>query len=356
MVLWPRDESLFLSACNVIAKLDPKVHRHDTAPAKPTWPCTHSGICETRRVAEFPIAHCRLLAPPIGRFHLHFHRWPHHAGTSQQIALRQLYDAHHHSLSPRIFICNLHPHIAYPAHSTPTSRMTRNIRRPAKLIRPFKNSYFKSSPDPRSNTFLRFDWATLEFADLVAAKLIETQPLSLEKKIAGWLLQSLHHDQDFERFLDCLPGFYRSRLVKEPKEIFRNHHRDQVPCAVLSFLYRTLSSVTLPGDIKQRRIKLSFQVMELDSYLLERTFSHILSLPEPTVFRCIDFVLVADRFSREANANLDVQLLATCTIAVAISNITSEELMDERWLRSSSAGRPYRHSIPTLRDNLNLTA
>jgi hypothetical protein len=219
-------------------------------------------------------------------------------------------------------------------YSTPASRMMRNVRQLAKLIRPFKNSSFKSSLDPRSNTFLRFDWATLEFADRVAAKLIETRPLVLEKKIAGWLLQSLHHDQDFERFLECLPGFYRSGLVKEPKEIFRDHHKDQVPRAVLSFLDRTLSSVTLSDDIKQRRIKLSLQVIELDSYLLERTFSHILSLPAgPTVFRCIDFVLVVDRFSRESSANSDVQLLATCVIAVAISNITSEELKDERWLR-----------------------
>ena len=60
-----------------------------------------------------------------------------------------------------------------------------------------------------------------------------------------------------------------------------------------------------------------------------------------TVFRCIEFVLVADRFSREANANLDVQLLATCIVAVAISHTTSEELMDERWLRIIEHRSPF---------------
>ena len=55
-------------------------------------------------------------------------------------------------------------------YSTPTSRLIRNIRQAIRLILPFRNSHFKSSPDPRSNSFLRFDWATLESADQVAEK------------------------------------------------------------------------------------------------------------------------------------------------------------------------------------------
>jgi hypothetical protein len=54
MVLWPRDESVILSARNVIAKLDPKVHRYDTAPAKhrenrPVITAGNAGIVYAKR-------------------------------------------------------------------------------------------------------------------------------------------------------------------------------------------------------------------------------------------------------------------------------------------------------------------
>jgi hypothetical protein len=87
----------------------------------------------------------------------------------------------------------------------------------------------------------------------------------------------------------------------------------------------------LTNDIKQKRIKLSLEVIGLDPYLLERTFFHALSLPtKPTVFQCVDFILFADQFAGNANENQDARLLAVCIVAIAISHLTAREL-DERW-------------------------
>ena len=85
-------------------------------------------------------------------------------------------------------------------------------------------------------------------------------------------------------------------------------------CTVLCFPppCPTTSSGDVLGYLWRRSNK-------LDPYLLERTFFHVLSLPaKPTIFQCIDFVLFANQFAGDTNASSDLQLLAKCTIALAI--------------------------------------
>jgi hypothetical protein len=188
--------------------------------------------------------------------------------------------------------------------------------------------------------FSGFGWLTVERARRVAEELVKSQPLLLDREIVAWLLRSLHQDQDFERFLESIPGFYGSEHVKEPTNVFRPFHTVALPNAIVSFMHRTSSSVTLPDETKQKRIRLSLEVIQLDPYLLQRTFFHVLSLPaRPTIFQCIDFVLVADRSAE--NEDTDVQLLAKCVIAIAISSSKDDELdprlspVVARWLNMS---------------------
>ena len=104
----------------------------------------------------------------------------------------------------------------------------------------------------RCNAFIGSDWVTLDCIDLVVKQLAEDQLSSLDKDIVTWLLRSLHHDQDLERFLESIPGFYNSDLVKQPPEVFRPLHKSKMSYLILSFMYHTLSSATLPNEIKQR--------------------------------------------------------------------------------------------------------
>jgi hypothetical protein len=84
-------------------------------------------------------------------------------------------------------------------------------------------------------------------------------------------------------------------------------------------LIRTLSSATLPNEIKQKRIKASLRVMELDTYLLGRTFVHTFSLQDS--FYSVDFALAADGlFAIHPSKTLHPQSLAKCIIAVLVDH------------------------------------
>ena len=216
-------------------------------------------------------------------------------------------------------------------YSTPLSRVIRHIFQDIKLtLWGSFAAFFKPSG---GNAFLGFDWMTLDSVHQVAERLTKSQIASLDREIVTWLLRSLNHDQDLERLLECLPGFYHSDLVRQPEQILHPLHTNEMPRAILAFLHRTLSSHAIPNETKHNRVWLFLEVMEQDPYLLERTFFHILSLPaRPIIFQCIDFVRVADRFAFNANWNRNTQLIMRCIIAIAISRLGDHELVDERRL------------------------
>jgi len=191
--------------------------------------------------------------------------------------------------------------------------------------------------------------------------------LSWDQKILEWLFRLLRHDLDLEQLLQSIPGFYHSDVVKEPAKIFRPLCKDEVPRAILLFMQRTLSSATLSNEIKRNRIRLFFEVMGQDPYLLEHTFSHILSLPtKPIIFQCVDLVPVPEqfKFAGDANGNPDAKddpdvkddpdakFLANCIVTAAISRITAQEL-DERWPPIVERLLNYRLSDATLNGQLS---
>jgi len=239
-------------------------------------------------------------------------------------------------ISPLLFfvyiflsLTSFHRHTIY---TTPLSRVIYNMALYLRYILRVRKSLF--SP-PGHNAFLVFDWLKLDLVDQVADQLIKRHP-SLPYEMVAWLLRALDDDEDIERFPESIPGVYDSDLVKQPGQVFRPFYEEHVPRMILSFMHHTISSTTLPDDIKQRRIRLSLQVMELDPFLLERTFFYTHTLPaKPTIFQRIDFVLVARRFAGNANADLELQLLAKCISAIAVSPFTSDEY--ERLLRSESS-------------------
>ncbi len=213
-------------------------------------------------------------------------------------------------------------------YSTPLSRVIRHIFQVIKLtLWGLFAAFFKPS---RGNAFLRFDWVTLDGVHRVVEKLTKTQTSSLDREIVAWLFRSLNYDEDLERFLECLLGFYHSDLVKRPEQVFRPLHTDEMPRAVMSFLHCALSSAASPSEIRQTRIRLFWEVIDQDSYLLERTFFHILSLPaKPIIFQCV-FDVVGDRFALSANWDQNTRLLTRCIIAVSVSRLTAQDLDEHR--------------------------
>ena len=236
-----------------------------------------------------------------------------------------------------LFLISFRRHTIY---STPLSRVVCHIGEYLKLILLFPISLVKSLMGRKTNAFIGFDWVTLDRVDQVAGKITKGLPSSLDNEIAAWLLGSLYHDQDFERFLESIPGFYRSDYVKEPAKIFRPFHEDQMPQAIMAFVHRTLSSPSTSSEIKQNRIRLTLDVMELDPYLHQRTFSESYLLSPASNHKTLDYVdgLISDSLvdranghpdTENANREPDVQLLANCITAIAISRLTAPQTPDD---------------------------
>jgi len=203
-------------------------------------------------------------------------------------------------------------------YSTATTSLLLNVVQNLKTV--FLIPFILSGDTLRtgSEAFLN-KWVTARWVGKnhqVPEDVIKRETPSLDKYIVSWLLRHLHDDEVVERFLESIPSFYDSRIVKQPKVIFKDFHTNQMPRAILSFIIRTLSSATLPNEIKQKRIKLSLRVVELDPYLLGRTFFHAFSLQ--TNFHSVDFVLTGDWFAIHPRETLDPQLLAQCIIAVPV--------------------------------------
>jgi hypothetical protein len=100
------------------------------------------------------------------------------------------------------------------------------------------------------------------------------------------------------------------------------------PKAIVSFMDRTLSSQLFSDITIQKRIGVSLKAMEMDHYLLQRTFYHALCSVDSPIFERVDFVLLADRYTGDASP--DVCFLSKCIVAVAINRLKDHE-SDERW-------------------------
>jgi len=197
------------------------------------------------------------------------------------------------------------------------------------------------------NPFVSSAWWTWDRKVQATERLVEAHNLSLDRDIVAWLLRSLLQETEMERFLASIPGFYGSAHVQDPAQVFRSLHTDALPDAIVSLMHRTLSSDSIPPETRRKRIVLCLEVIQLDLYLLQRTFLRVLSLPtNPTIFQCVDFVLVADRTVESTDR--DAQLLAKCIIAVAISHIKDDQSewpwshVVRRWLNIQIFDTSYR--------------
>jgi hypothetical protein len=74
---------------------------------------------------------------------------------------------------------------------------------------------------------------------------------TLDADAMSWLLDPLTKEEEFERFLAGIPGFYKSTQVEEPAKVLQQINTDRSPKAILAFMDRSLSS-DLPEETKQR--------------------------------------------------------------------------------------------------------
>jgi hypothetical protein len=148
-----------------------------------------------------------------------------------------------------------------------------------------------------------------------------THTSTLDTNKMSWLLDSLTEEEEFERFLAGIPGFYKSTQVEEPTKVLQQINTDRSPKAILAFMDRSLSS-DLSEETRQQQMEVSVTAMQTDPYLLRRSFHHALLVcsSESAIFKSIDFVLLADQHTNDEDLN--TCSLARCIMAIALKIMT----------------------------------
>ena len=143
---------------------------------------------------------------------------------------------------------------------------------------------------------------------------------TLDADAVSWLLDSLTKEEEIERFLIGIPGFYKSTQVEDPAEVLQQANTDSSSKAILAFMDRSLSS-DLPEETRRRRIKVSLEAMQAHPYLLHRSFHHALRAcsTESTIFKSVDFVRLADQHADDDDVK--TRSFARCIITIAINRL-----------------------------------
>jgi hypothetical protein len=155
------------------------------------------------------------------------------------------------------------------------------------------------------------------------------------------LTSLLGQDQEMEQFLAGIPDFYASKKVEDPANVLRELNKDLLPRVIVSFMDRSLSSHLFSDITVQKRIRISLRAMEVDPYLLQRTFHRALCSGNTTIFKCIDFLRLADRYTDDVD--LKLCCLAKCIVAVAINRLENRG-SDERWAEIVQRGLNWSQS------------
>ena len=142
----------------------------------------------------------------------------------------------------------------------------------------------------------------------------------LNARSVSWLFDSLTGEEEIERFLIGIPGFYKSTHVEDPAKALQQANAERSPKAILAFMDRSLSS-DLPEETRRRRIKVSLEAMQTHPYLLQRSFYHALQAcsTESAFFKSVDFPLLADQHSNDDDVK--TRSLARCIITIAINRL-----------------------------------
>ena len=235
-----------------------------------------------------------------------------------------------------------HPHSLY---STPFSGFLLSLRAVPRLGLSLFRAITRHDSPPKVQDSAPFQggWLALDWATLEVERFAEAQSSTLYVAAIRWLvlMTSLGQDQEMEQFLAGIPDFYASKKVEDPANVLRELNTDLLPRVIVSFMDRSLSSDLFLGITVQKRIRISLRAMEADPYLLQQTFHRALCSGNTTIFKCTDFVRLADRYIDDVDPKLCC--LAKCIVAIAINRLENHG-SDERWAKIVQRGLNWSQS------------
>jgi hypothetical protein len=83
----------------------------------------------------------------------------------------------------------------------------------------------------------------------------------IDVRILGWTISALGDDESLEKFIEAIPGFFDSKLVKDLREHLPDDLSTRLFVALDGFVGRTLSSNSVIDSVKLRRLDITLSAM-----------------------------------------------------------------------------------------------
>lgn len=201
---------------------------------------------DTRRIAGVPSAHCLHSASVLAYLYLLIPPGLIALTSSGPLSITTVVCFEIVFFLSLYLKCSLMPHFhPHSIYSPPFSRFLFSLRavpRPGfSLLRAITRRGSLRGAPRDSRTSFETDWLKLDCAILVVEKVAETRSPMLDVGAISWLLSSLDQDQELERLLAGIPGFYTSKRVEDPAKVLRVLNSDRLPKAIVSFMDHTQS-------------------------------------------------------------------------------------------------------------------
>jgi hypothetical protein len=94
--------------------------------------------------------------------------------------------------------------------------------------------------------------------EMAAEETTSKRSAEINGQIVEWTVDTLSEDDALEKFLEAIPGFYRSSFIEYPPEV-----QEKIQVAVGKFLNRTLSSASISRRVVERRLATCFNAADV---------------------------------------------------------------------------------------------
>ena len=189
-----------------------------------------------------------------------------------------------------------------------------------------------------------------------AEEMAEERSSKIDIDILHWTISALGDDDSLEKFIEALPGFFNSKLVKDLREDLPNDLSIRLRDAMDGFLDRTLSSNSVIDSVKFHRFDISFNAMKfihvrhVSPILIKYSLKHLDQVPKTVdIWRTLEPWWTGNDYSGTCSMAQWPRVAAGHTARKIVDKVlpTVRE-RDDRWVKL--AARELGIPEPDLRD------
>ena len=177
-----------------------------------------------------------------------------------------------------------------------------------------------------------------------AEEMAEEQSSKIDVGILDWTINALDEDHSLEKFIEAVPGFFNSKLVKDLREHLPDDLSRRLHFAFREFLGRTLSSNSVIDKVKLHRLDISLTAINfIDVFGVPAILENILTEHWDQVPKTVEMWHTLAPWC--TNNDQDIAQYAQAIVAKVLWTVRER---DDRWF--GLAARVYNLPERDLRD------